>query len=620
MSCYDKKTRLLLAFFCAGLTISLSVFVWIMLAVSKSGMSQILLGSLALVVFVTITAQVIYALKGQIFEFDGRLAFREILFAVICFQVVMQFSFGFSVYAVNQTELQNKAFDSAYSYFTDLQNLAPGNRAEDYLLLDLEASMPACVESVLLADKDETSSFLQYYRFPIKNGQLLMKKSVAYFTKHLQDFLISLVVSLVISVLLMAEVVYLAIKLIDGRNGQQTKTAAEPAQYLRQIAFLFYFTGFLCASFIPLMARNFAESNPNADFIAGLPYSVEALFNCVAILLTPKFFHKKGWKPLYLFGAALFAAGLVLSALAPNVYAFIGSRALVGIGYGLCWMTLRNVATLSGNLSMNFAGLSSGIYAGMMCGVAFGAVLADLFGFRAVLLISAIMALIALIFPITLKNSAGAEKTILSDSKIRLSLRDIAIFIIFLAAIVIPTGIADAFCGFLLPLYINHLDLPTAYIGRVSLIYNLCLVYISSSLLLKLVWSYIKNPLLINTLHLLIVSVALFAAAYLGGFTAILIAGLLLGSADGFGFSVQNAYILDTRLSMKLGTVRMMTLFSLFKKFVAMLAPPVFGLFIMNGFSGLGAMGGVFIACAIFGTVFILLMSKTTKIEGEYIK
>jgi predicted MFS family arabinose efflux permease len=614
-----NRIRLILAVFCVCLTAVLGVFVWIMFNVGT--LSGILLTALILVAVVTAVAQVIYALRGQIFEFDGRLATREILFAIICFQIVMQFSFGFSVFAVNQTELQNNSFDAAYAYFTELQNAAPGNTIDDYRALDIESGMPQCVEAVLLVGPDYESDSERYFRFPVSDGMLLMRKSTAYFNNNLQDFALSLIMSLAISVLLMAEIVYLFIKLMNERQSKAVLKSAllpdvksvfrpEPAEYLRQMAFLFYFTGFLGASFIPIMARNFAGSNPNADFIAGLPYSVEALFSCAAIVLTPRFFRKKGWKPLYLAGTGFFIVGLLASAFSPDVYAFIASRALVGLGYGFCWMTLRNIATLNENRAVNFAGLTSGIYAGVMCGVAFGAVLADMVGFNTVLLLSAVMALIAAAFAAIMKNTIKSVDTVSSGEKIVLKARDFAVFAVFLAFIVIPTSITDAFNGYLMPLYINNLELPTAYIGRVSLVYNLCLVYISSMLLFKLVLRYIKIPLLINTLHMVIISAALLVAAYIGGFTAILIAGALLGSVDGFGFSIQNSYLLDTRVSHRFGRVNMMTFISLFKKAVAMLAPLVFGLFIINGFGGLGAMGAMFIICALAGTLLILILNR----------
>ncbi|MCL2096717.1 MAG: MFS transporter [Oscillospiraceae bacterium] len=627
-----KKVRISTAVFSAGLTVALGVFVWVMLGAGSGGKSGILLGSLSLIVGVTVAAQVIYALKGQIFEFDGRLAKREVLFALICFQVVMQFSFGFSLYAVNQTELQNSGFDSAYAHFIKLQQLSDGNNISDYMRLDLEAGIPEHIDGVFSHGGEDYAVYdaSGYYRFPVNGGRILMSKSQKYFNGLLRDFALSLIMSLVVSVLLMVEVVLLAVKLIDGRNvssGDPELTAAiygeealnersgrdssGPAGYLRQIAFLFYFTGYLGASFIPIMARNLAGSSPAADFIAGLPYSVEAFANCAAILFTAGIFGKRGWKPPYFMGVAIFIAGLTASALSPNVFVFIASRGLVGMGYGFCWMTLRNVAAQRGAKAQSFAELSSGIYAGIMCGVAFGAVLADMAGFRTVLMISAAMALAASVFPMTLRNESEKAGKDSGDYKIiKLSPKDIAVFAVFLALIVIPTCISEAFRGYLLPLYINDLELPTAYIGRVSLAYNLCLVYISSTLLLKIVWKYIKNPLFQNITHMVVISAALFSAAYLGGFTAILIAGILLGSADGFGFSAQNSYILDMRVSEKIGLTRMLTLFSLFKKFSAMLAPFVFGLFIMNGFGGLGLMGVMFIICAAGASVLILLLKR----------
>jgi MFS family permease len=349
--------------------------------------------------------------------------------------------------------------------------------------------------------------------------------------------------------------------------------------------------------------------NPNADFIAGLPYSAEALANCFAILLAARFFKKKGWIPPYVMGVCIFITGILSSALAPNVYLFIISRAVVGIGYGFCWMTMRNITTLSDDIAGNFSSLTSGIFAGIMCGVAFGAVLADQVGYRNVLLISSLMAVIAAVFPMTLRNDT-AESSGTQSTDIKLSFTHIAVFIVFLILFVIPICIAEAFCGYMLPLYVNKFNFPTAYVGRASLVYNLCLVYISSHFLRKLIKKYFSNTLFHNVLYMLLISLSLFAAAYLGGFEAMIIAAVLLGSADGFGFSVQNAFILNTTVSKKIGNAQMLTYFSLFKKFGAMLGPLVFGLFITNGFQGLGAMGTGFMICILIGTTLIVFLRK----------
>ena len=616
-----KKVRKTLAIFSTGLTIILGAFVWIMLGAGEKNGSTSLLVSLLLIVGVAVAAQVIYALKGQIFEFDGRLAKREVLFSIICFQIVMQFSFGFALYAINQTELQNDGFDSAYAHFTALQQSAAGNDISGYQALDLAKDIPEQVERVFLATDGRNYDPSNYYRFPISDGMLLMSKSQSFINNNLRDFALSLLMSLIVSVLLMGEIVLLAIKLIERRNMVAVSETPvkppplHPAGYLRQIAFLFYFTGYLSVSFIPIMARDFAASNPQADFIAGLPYSVEAMSSCAAIFLTMRVFTKKGWKPSYLLGAGFYILGLTASAISPDVYTFIASRALIGIGYGFCWMTLRNVASLSGDKAQNFADLTSGIYAGIMCSVPFGAVLADMAGYRVVLITSALLSIAVIIFTMRFSNVIISIEAAESRAKSRLLPRDIGILAVFLALVVIPTGITDSFRAYLLPLYINDLDMPTTYVGRVSFVYNLCLVYISSTLMLKAVRRYLNRVLLQNILHMLIISAALFITAYLGGFVAILIAGALLGSADGFGFSVQNSYILSTSAASKIGTVRLLTWISLFKKFVAMFAPFMFGLFIINGFGGLSLMAALFIVLAALAVIIITLLQRNDKTD-----
>jgi len=613
------KARVNLAVFSAGLTVVLAVFVWFMTGASGSAEAPVLLRSLALLSGVSAAAQVIYTLKGQIFEFDGRLAKKEVLFAIICFQVVMQFSFGFSLYAVNQTELHNAGYDSAYAHFVKLQQSAESNTADGFNNLNLEAGMPAHVERIFVATDGEALRPDRFFSFPVSGGRLVMERSQQYYARHLRSFALSLAMSLVVSVLLMIEVVTLAVKRIDGKRNNAVPNVAG---YLRQTAFLFYFAGFFGASFIPVMARRFAESGTGSDFIAGLPYSVEAFANCIAILFTARLFSKLGWKPPYMMGVGLFIAGLAASALSPNVYVFIASRAVVGLGYGFCWMTLRNVASFGtgssdagssgGNRSQNFAELSAGIYAGIMCGVAFGAVLADIIGFNHVLLLSAALSLVAALFPAMLGNgnTVRGSASAMESKTVKLLPKDIIVFVAFLGLIVVPTIVADAFNGFLLPLYINDLGLPIAYAGRVTLVYNLLLVYVSSVVLLKAVQKRIKSPLIQNALHMAIISAALVAAAYLGGFTAVLVAGALLGCADGFGFSVQNSYVLDTRVAQKVGTARMLTFFSLFKKFGAVLAPFVLGMFIADGFGGLGVLAAVFAVCAIVAVVLIILLDK----------
>jgi MFS family permease len=404
----------------------------------------------------------------------------------------------------------------------------------------------------------------------------------------------------------MVEIVYLMAKYLDNKMRGELNTATG---YLRQFAFLFYFTGFLGASFVPILARNLYGDSSGANFIAGLPYSVEALFNCVAILAVAPIFRTYGWKPPYTVGALVFSSGLMLSAMAESVYFFIFARAIVGLGYGLCWMTMRNIATISDDRVENFGKLTAGTYAGVMSGIAFGAVLADKIGYSGALLASAGLSLVVLMFPMIIRNERPPETAHSAGVNIRLAPQDFAVLGVFLILIVIPTVIADAFCDYVAPLYINDLGLPTAYVGRASLLYNLCVVYIGTTVMMKLVLKIFESDLMRNVSHMVLISMALFGAAYMDGLAAMLVAAMILGMADGFGFSVQNTYVLSSKVGQKLGTAQALTYFSLFKKFAAMLAPLTFSVFLgMDG--GFAVMAVIFAGCAVVCLAVMTLINR----------
>ncbi len=584
------------------LTVLLALFTWIMMGASDNPMSDRLGESLLIVALAVLVTQAVYCLKGRIFEDDGHLATGEILTALICFQCIVQLGFGFAIYAVDQARMQNEGYDAAYAHFAALQQQVHAGTAAEYARLDLNKDLPECIDLVSVATGERASdaSFELFYRFPIKDGKLLMQKSLAYMSRQMMQFAISMLAALVISILLMVELVQLAIKLISSHADSEPM---RPANYLRQLAFLFYFGAFLGNSFIPIQAHELSAGLPvDANFMAGLPYSVEALANCAAILLATKVFEKKGWKWPHLLGATTFAVGAVGSAIAPNIQLFIAARGVAGLGYGFCWMTLRNITTLSQNRSQSFSNLVSGIYAGLMCSVAFGAVLSDKIGYRNVLLLSAALTVALALFPMRVRNEIAKPRAQTAGGEQKLTAKNILAFLSLLLLVVVPTSISEAFTGYVSPLHVSAQALPTAYAGYVSLLYNLATVYIGSTVLIRLVW-IIRSPVLQNVCHMLLTAGALVLCGRLDGMAAVAAPALVLGAADGFGFSVQNAYVLETDVAQRVGSARMLSYLSLLKKLGATLGPLTFSLFMRAGTQGMVMMGILFAAC---GVAFLL--------------
>ena len=142
-------------------------------------------------------------------------------------------------------------------------------------------------------------------------------------------------------------VIRLISRAAEKKDGTDTLHAGPTSlYYIRQIAFFFYLASRLSSAFIPVMAKSLPNpfSGMSDTTVAGFPQSAETLLTCAAIFLTTLLLEKKGWKQPFLTGLSMVAAGTLLSAFSVNLLLFILARAVVGLGYGFCWMTLRRAS------------------------------------------------------------------------------------------------------------------------------------------------------------------------------------------------------------------------------------------------------------------------------------
>ena len=143
--------------------------------------------------------------------------------------------------------------------------------------------------------------------------------------------------------------------------------------------------------------------------------NVSFVLTCVAIFVTTELLSRKGWKLPFGIGLLLVAFGTFLSAVSPTLLVFIAARAVVGLGYGFCWMTLRNLALFGKDDSeqaWGFSMLNAGLYAGMNCGSSLGAILAEKFGYKNVFLMAAVLTVMCSVVIVRMENAVlkKAEK------------------------------------------------------------------------------------------------------------------------------------------------------------------------------------------------------------------
>lgn len=95
----------------------------------------------------------------------------------------------------------------------------------------------------------------------------------------------------------------------------------------------------------------------------------------ISALLGGGWSEKVGWRPLFLWGAVLVALGNFASGFVETPLPYIAARACAGAGYGLINLAGQVFVVAHSSSSdrcTNLAGMVAGLYAGLLCGSAFG--------------------------------------------------------------------------------------------------------------------------------------------------------------------------------------------------------------------------------------------------------
>ncbi|MDR1352747.1 MAG: MFS transporter, partial [Treponema sp.] len=297
---------------------------------------------------------------------------------------------------------------------------------------------------------------------------------------------------------------------------------------------------------------------------------------------------------------------------------FIAARAIVGLGYGFCWMTLRNLSLLGRNeeeQNQGFVLLSAGLFAGMNCGSVMGSVLAESAGYKNVFLIGALFTVLCIFSILKLKNAVirraqDAEERTAAPAPVKGNKTGFLEAIGFLLLLILPSCILESYTGYFVPIYAVSIGKGISDVGRAMLVYGLIIVYAAPKLS-----AYIRrrfgSGILINGIYVIMLAAALVLTGIWGNFSVILLAIVIIGMGDGFGAGVQNSYFLALPAIARLPSSRSLSWLSFLKKIAAMLGPISFAL-AMNfpGRRGVLVMGILFAAMAILASRRGIFLTK----------
>ena len=194
----------------------------------------------------------------------------------------------------------------------------------------------------------------------------------------LRGILLTLATSLVISLLLLNEVARFFIMPTSDEAGGQG------AGMSRMLAFVFFIAYDMPLSFIPLAAGSLPGGmGPFPDSMrTSLPLAAEAATAGLGILVAGRLARTGSARSGLFMGATFGAFGALIAWCAPTSMIFAGAFAVAGFGFGLFLMSCQAILLKEKGGAGGVAELYSGLFSGSLCGMAAGAMAAELFGFR----------------------------------------------------------------------------------------------------------------------------------------------------------------------------------------------------------------------------------------------
>ena len=595
-------------------------FLWVLNLNESPQIQQMLWHCIQILGGAAILTAALFFIKGPVISVYGNVEIGNIMAMMVSVLIVIQLAFAFATYSQKDQELRYEIYSNMRHAITQLEECDGNSQIKE--VMNTVVSDTDGFEGVLVigsggfylsAGKIQATEHrgIQKYEFPFFNnsGSIVFHVNEGYRNSRIFDILLNLMTTLIVSIFFSVEMVWCMIGVVNRKNAVSGAAVSEKRpsalRFVRQIAFLFYFASRMSSAFIPVMAKGLKNDifNMDSNFAAGIPQSAETMFTCVAIFAATELLTRKGWKLPFMAGLGFVALGTFLSAAAQNLLVFILARAVVGLGYGFCWMTLRNLALFGQDdkeKTWGFSMLNAGLYAGMNCGSALGSILAEQFGYRNIFLIAASLTILCSIFIMVMENAVLPKKQRVKEKipgSLRVSEKLQALsFSVFMIA---PSCIVGSFLSYYLPLYYDSIGRSVSDVGRAQLIYGLIIVYVGPVLSAKII-SKSNNLLWANIAYNVIFSVGLLIAGIWGGVIASLLAVVCIGVADSFGFGVQNNYFLALPAVSSMNQERSLSYLSFLKKITEMLGPTAYSLAILLGFEkGLIAMGILFMAAVL---------------------
>lgn len=428
--------------------------------------------------------------------------------------------------------------------------------------------------------------------------------------KKLHAMVLDSATVLVISILFLVEILILVLPFVMKFESAGMQEAKLPFGIVRPAAFLFLFGVDTSISFLPLHMEKLhtVDSGLSKDFLMGLPVSMQMLFTGIGVFSAGAWCDRKGWHQPFLVGLLLSGTGFLYAWLSPNALHYLFALGAVGLGYGLSLMASQGFVisqTDEKTKAHGLAHLYAGMFAGSICGSAAGGMLAERIGYPPVFFMGAVILLGAIPYTIVTMGKAMQKPQQSSSKEVSkgkgstgilrfLADRRILALILFSS---MPAAVAIVgFVNYYSPVYLKRIGTSQSDIGRIFMIYGLCLIYVGPFVTRFLDVS--RNQKFYLVVSGVLGGLAFFVFFFWSGYLATAITVFMLGLSASFG-ACRNAYALSLKVSQELGQGKAMGVFLSAARIGQVMGPMTF--------SWLIAVSGMSQGIPYFGIAYLLL-------------
>jgi len=485
-----------------------------------------------------------------------------------------------------------------------------------------------------------TDTLHTYLLNPDSSGKkisLVIEASEPYLREKLNAIIVEILVSIVTSLMIAAEVIIFIIALIAGLKGISrnrrkliTKDVDEdlqPLGIMRGLFFFFAMFQYMAMVFVPIVMSTIYQPifGLPYEIVMSIPITVQIFTSIFSSWICGRIVDKKGWRPVAVVGIMIMVAGTFVAAMAKEPVLFIIAQIIMGLGLG-CAKTSFDIFNVLVPSSKNIEGYTSsinaGLIVGMSCSSAIGAVIADVFGFSGAFMVMGgfglfVIALI-LIFAVNVRpgKGSGNSDNVTSETK-KTKFRFDGKFFSYILFLIVPYFFISMYLDYFFPVYADSKGMSTASIGNIFLLYGIATSYIGAYLC-NFLSKRIKTIILMSSLlGLLGAGMGLFAINDTLVYAISLV--LLIALIDGIMPSMQYRYVYTLKISKEIGISRIIGIEGAFSNAIRGLAPIVFGFTMMYGNKGLLVTGIVVFAFAIAFLLINKFSKKGVLSDGETI-